>query len=223
MKKFDRSLLPPSPDLRFEKELWLKGCSLVAGIDEAGRGALAGPVVAAALVLPIDENLHSLLVGVRDSKEMTPKARSIWALKIREIALDFGIGFGSQQEIDELGIIPATRLAMIRALDSLRVHPEHCLLDFMTLEDYPVAQTPLVKGDARSLSIAGASVLAKTTRDEYMIAYDEKYPGYGFARHKGYGTQEHRDAIGKLGPSPIHRLSFHLGEELIGDIEPGTI
>ena len=133
--------------------------------------------------------------------------------------MDFGVGFGTQQEIDALGIVPATRLAMQRALLALQVQPQHCLLDYMTLEDYPVPQTSLVKGDARSLTIAGASVLAKTTRDDFMVAYEKRFPGYGFAAHKGYGTQAHRDAIRRLGPSPIHRLSFRVDGEQIGKMK----
>jgi len=219
MRKFDVNLLPASPDLRFEKELWFAGCTFVVGVDEAGRGALAGPVVAAALVLPVDENLPQLLDGVRDSKEMSPKARSYWAQEIRRIALDFGVGFGTQQEIDTKGIVPATRLAMQRALMALQVQPQHCLLDYMSLEDYPVPQTSLVKGDARSLTIAGASVLAKTTRDDFMVAYEEQYPGYGFASHKGYGTRAHREAIQRLGPSSIHRLSFRVDGQQIGGMK----
>lgn len=219
MKKFDTALIPPTPDLSFEMALWSAGCSYVVGVDEAGRGALAGPVVAAALILPVDGHLLERLNGVRDSKQMTPQEREYWVAEIRKVALDFGVGSGTQQEIDALGIVPATRLAMLRALKALHLTPQHCLLDFMTLAEYPIPQTPLVKGDARSLSIAGASVLAKTTRDADMIAYDARFPGYGFAQHKGYGTKFHRDAIRQLGPSPIHRLSFRIGEIRIGDIQ----
>jgi ribonuclease HII len=208
MRKFDRSLLPPSPDLSFEMPLWAVGTSRIAGIDEAGRGALAGPVSAAALILPPRTDLCQTLSGVRDSKEMTPKERQYWAKELRDLALAYGVGFATHQEIDEIGIVPATLLAMRRALELLSESPQHLLIDFLELPDACIPQTNLVKGDARSLSIAAASVLAKTARDELMTCYDLQYPGYGFAEHKGYGTAAHRRAMLCLGPSPIHRFSF---------------
>jgi ribonuclease HII len=206
--KFDRSLLPATPNLSFEIERWASGVCVVAGIDEAGRGALAGPVAAAALVLPVDEDLCRQLSGVRDSKEMTPHQREIWAVQLRACALAYGVGMASHLEIDAIGIVPATRLAVQRALESLNISPQHLLLDYLKLPDCPIPQTSLVKGDARSLSIAGASILAKTARDALMRQLDALYPGYGFAAHKGYGTLAHRQALAYLGPSPIHRLSF---------------
>jgi ribonuclease HII len=206
--KFDRRLLPAAPNLSFEIERWASGVCVVAGIDEAGRGALAGPVAAAALVLPVDEDLCRQLSGVRDSKEMTPHQREIWAVQLRACALAYGVGMASHLEIDAIGIVPATRLAVQRALESLNISPQHLLLDYLKLPDCPIPQTSLVKGDARSLSIAGASILAKTARDALMRQLDALYPGYGFAAHKGYGTLAHRQALAYLGPSPIHRLSF---------------
>lgn len=213
--KFDISTLPPAPNFSFESALWHQGLRYIAGIDEAGRGSLAGPVSAAALILPADEKLEQQLEGVRDSKEMTPTAREYWAVEIKQIALAWGVGFASHTEIDEIGIVPATYLAVRRAMEKLRVIPEHLLLDFINLPDCQYPQTSLVKGDARCLSIAAASVLAKTARDELLCRLDEQYPGYGFASHKGYTTPAHREALLQLGPSPIHRLSFRLlgGEE----------
>lgn len=207
-KKFDTSLIPETPDLSFELALWDQGVELVAGVDEAGRGALAGPVCAAALILPPDPGLLSRLEGVRDSKQMTPAQRSLWAGRLRQAALAWGVGFATAAEIDALGIVPATCLAAQRALNALPVPPLHILLDYLKLPTCALPQTPLIKGDARSLSIAGASVLAKTARDDLLTRLDADYPGYGFAAHKGYGTAAHREAIRRLGPSPIHRLTF---------------
>jgi ribonuclease HII len=211
-RKFDLSQLPPAPDLSFESALWQAGILRVAGIDEAGRGALAGPVCAAALILPVQPNLQAALCGVRDSKQMTPAAREHWAVCLRQIALAYGVGFASAQEIDEIGIAPATRLAIQRALQEMALTPEHLLVDYLELPEIHLPQTPLVKGDARALSIAGASVLAKTARDALMRQLDEQYPGYGLAVHKGYGTQAHRQALARLGPSAIHRRSFQFHE-----------
>jgi ribonuclease HII len=205
--RLDASLIPPSPDFRFESSLWKNGCQHVAGVDEAGRGALAGPVVAAVVVFLADSSLKDL-DGVRDSKEMTPSMRDQWADNLRELAFAWGVGLATSQEIDDLGIIPATRTAAQRAIDRLHITPGHILLDYLFLPDSPVPQTSLIKGDARSMSIAAASVIAKTTRDALLKDLDAQYPGYGFARHKGYGTAAHRAAIAKLGPSPIHRLSY---------------
>ncbi len=208
VKKFNRALLPPAPDFSFELALWSTGVKIVAGVDEAGRGALAGPVSAAALVLPADPGLSRKLDGVRDSKQMTPADREYWAGQLHALALAFGVGFASHQEIDTIGIVPATRLAVQRALESLAISPQHLLVDFLDLPDCCLPQTPLVKGDQRSLSIAGASILAKTARDAVMCQLDAQYPGYGFAKHKGYGTAAHHKALEQLGPSPIHRRSF---------------
>jgi len=206
--KFDRRLLPLAPDFAFEIALWGQGYHLVAGVDEAGRGALAGPVAAGALVFPDDPGLLPALKGVRDSKQMTAAQRSSWAERLAEVCLACGVGFASADEIDTLGIVPATRLAACRAVQSLGVQPEHLLVDYLRLPELPIPQTPLVKGDARSLSIAAASILAKTRRDALLCELEAQYPGYGLAQHKGYATQAHRLALERLGPSPIHRLSF---------------
>lgn len=208
--KFDRSLLPEAPDLYFESELWAKDIKLVAGIDEAGRGALAGPVSAGALILPAEPGLQDFLEGVRDSKEMTPGQREFWALRLKKYALSWGVGFASHQEIDAFGIVEATRLAAQRAVNELVPPPQYLLIDYLELPDCSLPQTALIKGDARSLSIAAASILAKTSRDALMRQMDTCYPGYGFAAHKGYATVAHRQAILELGPAPIHRQSFAL-------------
>jgi ribonuclease HII len=210
MPAFDVSLLPPDPDLSFEQILWQAGIIDVAGIDEAGRGALAGPVTASAVILPQKEGLSELLKGVRDSKQMTPSEREIAREQISEYAKCWGVGFATSDEIDQVGIVPATRLAARRAVECLSLPPSHLLLDYLFLPEVTIPQTALIKGDCRSLSIAVASVLAKTSRDALMRELDQTYPGYGFATHKGYGTRAHREALQRLGPSPIHRLSFTL-------------
>ena len=207
-KKFDLSLLPPAPDLQFEQEFWDAGVLLVAGIDEAGRGALAGPVVAGAVVLPNRTDLTVVLNGVKDSKQMTAKARQKWFEVIQEVAVAAEVGLASAAEIDEIGILPATRLAALRALLETDRKPEHLLLDYLSIPAAGLPETTLVKGDCRSLSIAAASIMAKVTRDTLMVRLEDEYPGYGFAAHKGYGTAGHRAAIKKLGPCPVHRMSF---------------
>jgi len=196
------------PTLLFEKHLWKNGFSHIAGIDEAGRGALAGPVCAAVVILPEQVRLTRTLKGVRDSKQMTPEERERWVPRIQTTAIAWGVGFASAADIDDLGIIPATKLASRRAIDSLILTPEALLTDALLFPDLELPQIALIKGDQRSLSVAAASVLAKTARDALMRESEAKYPGYGFARHKGYGTQAHRAAVQRLGLCPIHRQSF---------------
>lgn len=212
---FDPSLLPPVPDLSFEMRLWQTGSKLIAGIDEAGRGALAGPVAAAAVILPASLLRNESLQGLNDSKQLSVEERSTWVEIINQVSLSSGIGFAQHEEIDRYGIVPATRLAAQRAIDLLGVRPDHLLLDYLLLPDNDIPQTFLVKGDARSLSIAAASVLAKVARDLILIDLDEKFPGYKFAEHKGYGTPQHLDALRHLGPSPIHRFSFAPVKDLV--------
>ena len=197
-----------SPDLRLEKRLWRSGLENIAGMDEAGRGALAGPVTVGAVILPNVPRLSSTLSGVRDSKQMTPPQRARWAAAIQQTARAWSLGWASANEIDSLGISAATRLASERALAALPLLPDHLLTDFRLNPDTDISLTSLVKGDQKSLSIASASVLAKTARDAVMCELDEQYPGYGLARHKGYGTVVHREAIERLGHSPIHRKTF---------------
>jgi ribonuclease HII len=200
--------LHPSPTLEFEINLWNAGFCRIAGLDEAGRGAWAGPVAAAAVILPANPSLTRILCRVRDSKLMTPLARETWAPRIKESVLGWGVGFASVQEIDDLGILPATKLAATRALENLV--PDYLLTDFLVFREIDLPQTALVKGDQRSLSVAAASVLAKTARDGLMRALDGEYPGYGFFQHKGYGTRYHQEALKKLGQSVIHRKSFSI-------------
>jgi ribonuclease HII len=204
---------PAPPDrLRFERELLAEGRRWVAGVDEAGRGPLAGPVVAAAVMLPaamIRAGLPPELAGLNDSKQLTARQRDRLFDALRNRAdIRHGVVRIEPAEIDRLNILRATHRAMAAALAALRPPPEHVLVDGLPVRSLPFPQTALVKGDARSFSIAAASVLAKVTRDRLMIAYDATYPGYGFARHKGYPTAAHRAALQRLGPCPIHRRSF---------------
>ncbi len=212
-KKFDLSLLPPAPNLDFEQPLWDSEIAYIAGIDEAGRGALAGPVAAAAVILPQRPDLMEVLHAVDDSKKMRAAAREHWAVEIKTIALAAHVGFASAAEVDELGIAPATRLAAMRALSKLKPQPQHLLIDYISLPGTGLPATSLVKGDARSLSIACASVLAKVARDAQMVALDQQYPAYQFAQNKGYGTAAHRQAIINLGRCAAHRNSFMLRAE----------
>ncbi|MGZ6346035.1 MAG: ribonuclease HII [Anaerolineales bacterium] len=200
--------LRPFPTLEYELNLWKAGYTRIAGVDEAGRGAWAGPVAAAAVILPTDPSILHTLDRVRDSKLMTALARETWAPRIKEFALNWGVGFASADEIDKLGILSATKLAANRAFK--KIIPDYLLTDYLIFRDIELPQTALVKGDQRSLSIAAASVLAKTARDGLMRVLDGKYPGYGFFQHKGYGTSRHQDAIRKLGRCEIHRYSFSI-------------
>jgi ribonuclease HII len=199
-----------TPPLRREKELWALGFKYVGGVDEAGRGAWAGPVAAAVVVLPADGGVRRPLACVRDSKLMTPLQRERAAPIIKKEALAWGIGFSSSDEIDSAGILPSTRQAMMRALEMLPQLPEYLLLDYIHWPGLANPHLILPKGERHSLSIAAASVLAKTARDALMRDLDVQYPGYGFARHKGYGTGQHRIALNKLGPCAIHRRSFNV-------------
>jgi ribonuclease HII len=195
--------------LAFEQELWAGGYRAVAGVDEVGRGALAGPVVVAAVVLPPDvSRLAPLLGRVDDSKRLTPAAREALCEPILACALAAGVGRVEAAEIDRIGIAPATREAMRQALIGLAVPPDFILLDYLTLPEVTCPQRGVPHGDALCLAIAAASVLAKVTRDRWMVEQAALYPGYGFAHHKGYGTADHRDAIARLGPCTLHRMSF---------------
>ncbi|OGO17517.1 MAG: ribonuclease HII [Chloroflexi bacterium RBG_16_48_8] len=197
------------PSLAHEYELRDTGHLHIAGVDEAGRGAWAGPVIAAAVILPLtDFNLARSLDDVRDSKLMTPAQRSATYVRIQVIALSIGLGNASSEEVDKLGVIGATHQAMHRALRALSIPPQHVLIDHLELPNLTIAQTPLTKGDRDVLSIAAASVIAKVARDEIMKELDSVYPGYGFSHHKGYGTVQHRRALKQLGPTLIHRKTF---------------
>lgn len=197
------------PTLGYETSLWSEGYRHVAGLDEAGRGAWAGPVVAAAVVLPPDgPQLLRRLEGVRDSKELTAARREALLAVIEQRALALGVGAVPPEEIDSLGIVPATRKAMALALQALSPRADYLLIDHLRLPGSLLPQHSLPKGDARVLSIAAASIVAKVSRDRLMVELETRFPGYGFARHKGYGTVQHRAALTALGPSAVHRFSF---------------
>ncbi len=186
------------------RRLRAAGARLVAGVDEVGVGPLAGPVVAAAVVLPDRVDLP----GLTDSKRLTATARERLAARIREQALAVAVAEVANDEIDRVNVLRASLVAMRRAVAALGERPDHVLVDARTIPDLDARQTPLIGGDARDGSIAAASIVAKVHRDAIMRAYEERYPGYGFARHKGYPTSEHLACLVRLGPSPIHRMSF---------------
>jgi ribonuclease HII len=190
--------------LHFEQQARQRGCQAIAGIDEAGRGPLAGPVVAAAVVLPVEFELP----GLTDSKKLTEKQRDRFYPLIREQASSFGIGVATAAEIDRINILQATLLAMQRAIGRLAQSPDHLLIDGITPLPVDISQQTLKKGDSRSLSVAAASVVAKVVRDRIMYSLDRQHPEYGFAKHKGYGTVQHRQAISEHGPCRHHRGSF---------------
>ena len=199
------------PDLSHETELW-SSFQYIAGLDEAGRGALAGPICVGAVILPKDEPaLLQTLSGVHDSKLLTHPKRTQLVPVIKSTAITWGVGFASAEEIDSAGIVTAGRLAALRAIEMLSVIPDYLLTDFrLDLPEIGISQTSIVKGDQRSLSIASASILAKTSRDELMMEIDNQYPEYGLSRHKGYGTSRHTRQIKKIGPSAIHRKTFKI-------------
>ena len=180
------------------------GVGVICGVDEAGRGPLAGPVCAAAVILP--PNLE--IPGLTDSKKLSDKRRRELFPVIMEQAIAYGIGFASHEEIDQINILQATFLAMERALAQLSVKPDLALIDGNRQKDFGIPVETVVKGDSLSASIAAASVLAKVSRDDVMVAMAQEYPGYDFEIHKGYGTKKHYEALQTLGPSPIHRMSF---------------
>jgi len=205
----------PVPNLSEEYALCTAGHTHVAGIDEAGRGAWAGPVCAAAVVLPLDRSdLLDLLAGVRDSKQLSPARREALLPRILKVAEAVGVGWATPSEVDEMGIAPATRQAMARAVGRLDGQVDALLVDYVRLPEINLPQRALPKADVHCLSVAAASIVAKVTRDRLMVALDEDLPGYGFARHKGYGTRQHREALARLGASPIHRMSWRPMQEL---------
>ena len=189
--------------LAYEKECYARGMELIAGVDEVGRGPLAGPVVAAAVILP----KGSKIPGLNDSKKIPKsKHKEIYEAVLQE-AIAIGIGVKDNQVIDQVNIYEATKLAMMEAIGRLDPQPQHLLIDAMKL-DLPISQTSIIKGDANSLSIAAASIVAKVTRDQMMEEFDKEYPGYDFAQNAGYGTAKHLAGLDKLGVTPIHRRSF---------------
>ena len=202
--------------LAFEERLWARGFARVAGVDEAGRGPLAGPVVAAAVVMPPG----LFLPGLDDSKKLSPKLREEICRAAVAAGVEFALGVVEAAVIDELNIYRATKRAMLLALERLAGPPDFVLLDAVPLPEFSVPQEAVVRGDARCLSIALASVFAKVARDRLMSCYDRRFPGYGFAKHKGYPTPEHYEALRRLGPSPLHRRSFNLG--FSAQVSPGA-
>jgi len=202
--------LVAEPDLCLELALHREGHHNVVGLDEAGRGSWAGPVVAAAVVLPLDRgDLAAELNGVRDSKLLSPGRRQELFELVQNVAAGVGVGVMPASFIDQHGIVMANREAMRQAVASLPLTPSYLLIDYLRLPSVELPQQGIPKGDRRHLSIAAASIIAKVTRDRMMIEMDSLYPGYGFARHKGYGTRQHRDALYRLGPCDTHRLSFN--------------
>ena len=195
------------PNLDQENKLKLQGYELIAGIDEAGRGALAGPVVAAAVILPYP-SCPPWFKLVRDSKELSAKKRESLFHLIQKEVVAVGVGIVSPQIIDDINILKATQLAMKQAVEKLPQQPHFLLIDRLTLPHCPISQEGITKGDKLCLSIACASIVAKVTRDHIMEELDKIYPGYGFAKHKGYGTRRHVSCLQQLGPSLVHRLSF---------------
>ena len=192
------------PDYSIEKQYNDEGFSVICGVDEAGRGPLCGPVVAAACILP--DGLY--IEGLNDSKKLTEKKREKLFDIIKESAIAYCIAEASVEEINELNILEADLLAMRRAIDGLSVHPDLALIDGNIARDFQIPAVPVIKGDATSMNIAAASILAKVTRDRMCIDLDKEYPEYGIAKHKGYGTKDHMNALRAYGPSPIHRKQF---------------
>ena len=196
--------------LKYEKQLYIKGVQYIAGVDEAGRGPLVGPVVASAVILP--KNYY--LEGLTDSKKLSEKKREYFFDKIYEDAISIGIGIVSAKEIDEINILNASKKAMIIAINNLNVVPEHILIDAVKL-DIPIPSTSIIKGDLFSHSIAAASIIAKVTRDRIMLELDKKYPEYGFSKHKGYPTKNHIENIGIYGVIDEYRFTFRPISDLI--------
>ncbi len=196
-----------APTYDEEAALLNDGYAAIAGVDEVGRGSLAGPVVAGAVVLPLYCN-EGWIEGIRDSKRLTPRRREISYEDMRAASVIMSIGAASSSEIDGVGIVQATQIAMRRAINGLPVAPDFLLVDAMALPDVDIPQRSIIKGDAKCLSIAAASIVAKVARDSMMRDLDKEYPGYGFGQHKGYGTRQHIDGLESLGACPIHRRTF---------------
>jgi len=195
------------PSFAEEQALAKRGYRLIAGIDEVGRGPLAGPVMAAAVILPLNLDTDWLPL-VNDSKQLTPETREQLYPLICESAIAFGIGEVSAEGIDKHGIARATKMAMKAAISNLKTKPDALLIDFVRLTEVNLPQRCIIKGDCKSISIACASIIAKVTRDRLMVEFDRTYSGYGFAEHKGYATKEHLESIARLGACPIHRMCF---------------
>lgn len=197
-----------TPTFEEERRLWSAGQRAVAGIDEAGRGALAGPVVAAAVIVPPETPFDGIWRAVRDSKLLSPSQRTALAVEIKAAALAWGIGVTAAAQIDAVGIAPATRQAMGAAIGALASAPDYLLIDWVKLPEVAIAQESFIKADQRIAAVAAASILAKVHRDSLLVALHDRYPHYGFADHKGYGTQKHLAALASYGACPEHRQSF---------------
>jgi ribonuclease HII len=222
LRMMERKALPQFPNLDEEDKLKSQGYELIAGIDEVGRGALAGPVVASAVILPHPASLTWLEL-VRDSKELNSRKRDSLFDLINKEAVAVGIGIIPPQTIDSVNILKATKLAMMQAVEKLPRQPNFLLIDRVTLSQCPIPQRGITRGDKLCLSIACASIIAKVTRDRIMEEFDQIYPDYGFARHKGYGTGGHISCLQKLGPSPIHRLYFAPVRNAIASQSPPSL
>ncbi|MGL4399934.1 MAG: ribonuclease HII [Luteolibacter sp.] len=207
------------PDLALETALLVRGCSRIAGIDEAGRGPLAGPVAAAAVILPVGFSC----LGLDDSKKISPaKREDLYQRLTTDPTVFWKVAFADREEIDRLNILRATHLAMRRAAEALSPLPDHCLIDGLPVRDFPFPHDAIIKGDSRSLSIAAASILAKVARDRIMAEIDREFPEFGFARHQGYGTKAHLEALRTHGPCCHHRRSFQPVAQLTLPLEgPG--
>jgi ribonuclease HII len=207
------------PSLAEEKALRTEGFTLIAGVDEVGRGALVGPVVAAAVIMP--ENIRARWKSrVRDSKQLTPEARENLYPYIKASAVTVATGAVASDIIDAIGIARATCKAMIAAINQLNPYPQFLLIDYVHLHELLMPQKGIVDGDSLCFSIACASIIAKVTRDRLMMEMDKDYPGYGFAAHKGYGTREHLASLRRLGPCPLHRRSFQPVSDIIKELKP---
>ena len=204
----NKSAAAAQPTLAWEQQLWAGGCRAVAGVDEAGRGALAGPVVAAAVIIAPEQATASVWQRVRDSKLLTPRQRELLAVEVRAAALAWGVGCAAAAVIDQIGIAAATRQAMAAAIQALTVRPDYLLIDWVRLPAVNIPQTSRAKADRTMASVAAASILAKVQRDRWMVELDCQYPLFGFAAHKGYGAATHLAAVAQHGPCPEHRRSF---------------
>lgn len=205
--------------LKYEKELYKNNITLIAGVDEAGRGPLCGPVVAGAVILPVNYKLE----GLTDSKQLSEKKREEYFKILQKEAISIGVGIVEAKEIDEINILEASRKAMYIALNNLEVTPQYILSDAMSLDDIDIPSRPIIHGDALSLSIAAASVVAKVTRDHIMYELDKKYPEYNFKKHKGYPTKEHLNLIKKYGIMEEYRVSYKPVRELLEEQDEKSI
>ena len=213
MKNYEEELSRQQAMWEYEKKSYSNGYSLVAGVDEAGRGPLAGPVFAACVILPKD----CIIDGINDSKKLSEKKRELLFDEICQKAISYSIASVDEKKIDEVNILNATHIAMNKAVEGMKIPPDYVLIDGNSIKNMKTPHETIVKGDQKSISIAAASILAKVSRDRYILKLSEKYPQYGFEKHKGYGTKLHTDAILKYGPSPIHRKTFL--KKLLGDLK----